>query len=86
MNTISCGTCGGTATESKTVETTKINACTIIINDIPCYVCNDCDEVMFNSNILKEVDRMIELLKSELESIVYADYSKCTLSNYVRTA
>ena len=86
MNTINCGTCGGTAIESRTVETTKINACTIIINDVPCYVCNACDEIIFNSNLLKEVDKMIELLKSELESIIYADYSKCMLSNSVRTA
>ena len=79
MNTINCGTCGGVAIASKTVETTAVNNCTIIISNVPCYACNDCDEIMFNSNILKEVDKMIELLKSELESIIYADYSKCNI-------
>jgi YgiT-type zinc finger domain-containing protein len=52
MKIINCGTCGGTAMESTTTDITKLEKCKIVIDNVPCYECNDCGEIMYIDNVV----------------------------------
>ena len=47
----------------------------IIIKEIPCLICENCDEIYFESDIIKRLEQLLDQNVSELEIINYIGVS-----------
>ena len=86
MSTINCGACGTTTAEATTTDVNSLKSCKIIIDNVPCYMCEECGETMYHSNVLKNIEKVVEILENDMGAIMYLDYEKCLKSDDIKTA
>ncbi len=72
-----CSKCGKKAYESTTTEAVELgNGCLLIIRNIPCYKCKECDEIFYLGDIVEQLERITENAKKLMQELVIVDYSK----------
>lgn len=73
MNCLVCK--NGDMTNSLHSYFTQINGCYIIIENVPCYKCNQCGEVFFTASVLERIDEIIEKIENISSKIFIMNYS-----------
>lgn len=73
---IDCLSCkSGTMVEAVTVYTAVLKNCVLIVKNVPCVRCEQCGDVLYNTETLEKIDRitkMTEQIASEVSIIDYA--------------
>jgi len=59
-----CSFCRGKLYKSKTDFVVKIKNEIVSINNIPAYICDNCDESYFDADTSKKIDKIMELYHS----------------------
>lgn len=71
-----CGNCGARAEKGFTTSVTDLGNCLIIIRNVPCYKCTQCNEVIYTGDVLKKIEEIIEHCRKMMQEILIIDYSK----------
>lgn len=71
-----CMKCGRTAYKSTTTEAVELDFGLLIIRNIPCYKCSECDEIFYTGDVIQNLERITETVKNALQEMVVIDYSK----------
>ena len=71
-----CMKCGRSAYKSTTTEAVELDFGLLIIRNIPCYKCNECDEIFYAGDVIQNLERITETVKNALQEMVVIDYSK----------
>ena len=48
----------------------------IIIENVPCMVCEDCGEVVYSASVLERVEAMIERISQMVSKVCILDYNQ----------
>ena len=44
--------------------------------NIPCYKCEECDEIFYTGDVVKKLEQITEKVKSLMQEITVIDYGK----------
>jgi YgiT-type zinc finger domain-containing protein len=68
--------CGARTEKGFTTDVTDLGNCLIIIRNVPCYKCTECNEVIYTADVVKHLETIVEQAKKMMQEISIIDYSK----------
>ena len=68
--------CGSRAEKGFTTSVTDLGNCLIIIRNVPCYKCTQCNEVTYTGDVVKKIEEIIEHCRKMMQEVSIIDYSK----------
>lgn len=71
-----CIACGASAVKGLTTSVTDLGNCLIIVRNVPCYKCIECNEIIYTADVVQHLEAIIESAKSLMQDISIIDYSK----------
>ena len=71
-----CMKCGSSAEKGFTTDVTDFGNCLIIVRHVPCYKCNECDEVIYTADVVKKLEQIVEKAKELMQEISIVDYDR----------
>ncbi len=71
-----CVNCGVKAEKSFTTSVTDLGDCLVIVRNVPCYKCTECNEVTYTGDVVKKLEEIISHAKKIMQEISIIDYSK----------
>ena len=73
-----CLKCGTDAEKGFTTSVTDLGECLVIVRNVPCFKCTECDEVTYTADVVQRLEKMIEASKNLLQEISIIDYAKAS--------
>ena len=73
---MNCLKCSADAVKSTTTDVTDFGNCLILIRNVPCYKCTECNEIMYSGDVIRKLDEMIAKAKQPLNEISIIDFSR----------
>ena len=71
-----CLKCAAEAVKSTTTDVTDLGDCLIIIRNVPCYKCTECNEILYTGDVMRKLDAIIAKAKHTLNEISVIDFAK----------
>ena len=67
--------CGKPAYKSMTSEAIELGFGLLVIRNIPCYKCEECDEIFFTGDVVQKIEEMVDEAKQRMQEtrVVYFD-------------
>ena len=72
MNCLICK--GGTMIESYEAYFAKLETGYLIVENVPCFKCKQCGEILFSVSVLRRIENLIEVYKKVRSKIFIVDY------------
>ncbi len=71
-----CMKCGRETFESRNAEAIELeNGCLLVIRNIPCYKCKECDEVFYTGDVVEQIEQIITMAKTLTQELMVVDYT-----------
>ena len=64
----------GQMIESRSTYFAQIENCYIIIENVPCYKCTQCGEVVYSASVMEHIDELLDKLQNIASKIFIMDY------------
>ncbi len=74
MIAMKCIRCGQECFKSTTIEAVEFGFGVLVIRNIPCYKCEECDEIMYTGDVAYKIESIIESFKNSIEEVTVIDY------------
>ncbi len=71
-----CMKCGREAYKSSTSEAIEMGFGLLVIRNIPCYKCEECDEVFYTGDVVQKIEEITARVKLLMQEITIVDYTK----------
>ena len=71
-----CMKCGSSAFKSTTSEAIEMEFGLLVIRNIPCYKCEECDEVFYTGDVALKIEEITERVKQFIQEVTVVDYEK----------
>ncbi len=71
-----CIECGSKVVSSTTTSVTDLGDFLIIVRNVPCFMCTECDEIHYTADVLKNLESIINSAKLLRQEISVIDYNK----------
>ena len=71
-----CMKCGRDAYKSTTTEAIELSFGVLVIRNIPCYKCEECDEIFYTGDVVEKIEKVTEMVKQLMQEITVIDYEK----------
>lgn len=71
-----CIECGANAKKSTSTSVTDLGNCLVIVRNVPCYKCEECNEIIYTADVVKKLELIIGSAKKLMQDISIVDYSK----------
>ncbi len=71
-----CQVCGATAEKGLTTSVTDLGGCLIIVRNVPCYKCSECNEVIYTADVVQHLEKIIKTAKKLMQEVSIIDYSQ----------
>ena len=71
-----CMRCGKAVYTSTTTEAIEIDSGVLVIRNIPCYKCDECDEILYTGDVVSKIERITEMVKRFIQEVTIIDYNK----------
>lgn len=70
-----CMKCGRPAYKGMTSEAIELGFGLLVIRNIPCYKCEECDEIFYTGDVVQRIERIIAEAKQLMQEIrvIYFD-------------
>ena len=71
-----CMKCGKEMLKSTTTEAIELGYGVLVIRNIPCYKCVECDEIFYTGDVAQKIEEITERVKLFIQEITVVDYEK----------
>lgn len=71
-----CSVCGAFAEKGVTTSVTDLGSCLIIVRNVPCYKCSECNEIIYTADVVQRLEQIVEAAKKLMQQISIIDYSQ----------
>lgn len=71
-----CQVCGAATEKGLTTSVTDLGKCLIIVRNVPCYKCSECNEVIYTADVVQRLEKIIEAAKKLMQEVSIIDYSQ----------
>ena len=70
-----CMKCGKAAYKSVTSEAIELGFGLLVIRSIPCYKCEECDEIFYTGDVVQRIEALVAEAKQLMQAVrvVYFD-------------
>ena len=70
-----CMRCGKPAYKSMTSEAIELGFGLLVIRNIPCYKCEECDEIFFTGDVVQKIEEIVDEAKQLMQEtrVIYFD-------------
>ena len=58
-----------------TTSVTDLGNCLLIVRNVPCYKCEECNEIIYTGDVVKRLEQIIEQAKKFAQEISIVNYS-----------
>ena len=48
----------------------------VVIRNIPCYKCDECDEIYYTGDVAMKIEKIVETIKTLMQEVTIVDYEK----------
>lgn len=70
-----CTTCGAKTIQGFTTDVTDLGNCLVIVRNVPCFKCVECDEVIYTGVVIRKLEKIVENAKHAMNEIAIINYS-----------
>ena len=70
-----CFYCKGVIKDNFTTHVVKLEACIIIIKNVPCTKCVQCGESFYNNNVALQLEKIVKEMKTNITEVAIVKYS-----------
>ena len=70
-----CISCGAATSIGTTTDVTDLGSCLVIVRNVPCHKCSECDEVMYTADVVKNLESIATAAKMAVNEIAIVDYN-----------
>lgn len=71
-----CMECGSDARKSCTTDVTDLGDSLVIVRNVPCYKCMECNEVIYTADVVRKLEEIVEQAREMMQEIAVIDYRK----------
>ncbi len=71
-----CMKCGQPAYKSTTSEAIELGFGLLVIRNIPCFKCKECDEIFYSGDVVQRIETIIEETKNLMQDIRVIDFEE----------
>ena len=71
-----CMECGAKTEKGFTTDVTDLGNCLIIVRNVPCFKCTECNEIIYTGDVMKRLEEIIAEAKKLTQEISIVDYAK----------
>lgn len=71
-----CMKCGKNALQSTTSEAIEMDFGLLVIRNIPCYKCEECDEIFYTGDVVQKIEEITEPVKQFMQEVTIIDFAK----------
>ncbi len=71
-----CMKCGKDAYKSTTSEAIELGFGLLVIRNIPCYKCEECDEIFYTGDVVQRLEEIVEETKKLMQDIRVINYEE----------
>ena len=71
-----CQVCGAAAEKGFTTSVTDLGKSLIIVRNVPCYKCSECNEVIYTGDVVQRLERIIETAQKLMQEVSIIDYTQ----------
>jgi YgiT-type zinc finger domain-containing protein len=68
--------CGKEAFKSTTTEAIELGFGVLVIRNIPCYKCVECDEIFYTGDVVQKIEEITERVKQFIQEVTVVDFEK----------
>ena len=70
-----CMKCYAEAKKGLATSVTDLGNCLLIVRNVPCYKCEECNEIIYTGDVVKRLEQIIEQAKQFTQEISIVNYS-----------
>ena len=67
---------GKEAFMSTTTEAIELGFGVLVLRNIPCYKCVECDEIFYTGDVAQKIEEITERVKQFIQEIIVIDFEK----------
>lgn len=71
-----CMACGAAAEKGLTTSVTDLGTCLVIVRNVPCYKCSECNEIIYTADVVQRLEAILAAAKASVQEISIVDYAK----------
>ena len=71
-----CMKCGRAAYKSVTSEAIELGFGLLVVRNIPCYKCEECDEIFYTGDVVRRLEMLIDEAKQNMQAISVVYYEE----------
>ena len=71
-----CPECGASTKKGLTTSVTDLGKCLIIVRNVPCFKCAECNEIIYTADVVQRLEELIETAQKAMQEISVIDYSR----------
>ncbi|MBB5337559.1 type II toxin-antitoxin system MqsA family antitoxin [Pectinatus brassicae] len=71
---MNCLMCKGELENQKTTYMVDLGNCIVIVKNVPSQVCSQCGEISYSNDVAKELEKIVNTLRSALTEIAVVNY------------
>ena len=71
-----CMKCGKETFKSTTTEAIELGFGVLVLRNIPCYKCVECDEIFYTGDVAQKIEEITERVKQFIQEIIVIDFEK----------
>ena len=70
-----CISCGAATFSGTTTDVTDMGSCLIIVRNVPCNKCSQCDEIIYSGDVVMQLEAITAAAKIAVNEIAIVDYN-----------
>jgi len=70
-----CISCGAKTINGETTDVIELKNCLIIVRNVPCHKCSECNETIYTADIVKRLEEIASAAKQAMSGIAIIDYN-----------
>ena len=71
-----CIKCGHKAFKSTAAEAIEMGYGILVIRNIPCYKCEECNEILYTGDVVAKVESIKQRVKSLMQEVTIIDFER----------
>jgi YgiT-type zinc finger domain-containing protein len=69
-----CISCGVKTSHGTTTDVTDMGNCLIIVRNVPCHKCSECNEIIYTADVVKQLEHIVKTARLAVNEIAIVDY------------
>lgn len=71
-----CMKCGKPTVRGFTTDVTDLGTCLVIVRNVPCYKCTECDEIIYTADVVQRLETIVRQAGQLMSEISIIEYSE----------